>query len=142
MQGLGEIIRANIAVGNQAVKQRSGPGSVGRNGEGSPWNVRHGTEPRSDGLAPDFVADVVCVADGAVLGSYPTIREARKHIARLIHEAGPKWPARADGRPKSLGEMNPAQRVAQLATSVKRVTVEFRNPRTQAKTARMLTVGG
>ena len=90
MQGLGEIIRANLqAVGLDTHSQGCGrrPGKYGvvrRNGDpadsnsvGTPWRVRHvGRENQ-----------VVRVADGVVLATYPDLRDARKHVARLIREA-------------------------------------------------------
>ncbi len=88
MQGLGEIIRANLQVIgadiNRAGKLRR-PGKYGvvsRNGDprdggpGVPWRVRHAKESNN------FL--VIQVSDGAVLGIYEKISEARRHVASLI----------------------------------------------------------
>jgi hypothetical protein len=87
MQGLGEIIRANLqAVGLDTHTAGCGrrPGKFGvvrRNGDpaddhsaGTPWRVRHvGRENQ-----------VVRVSDGTVLATYVNLRDARKHVSDLI----------------------------------------------------------
>lgn len=89
MQGLGEIIRANLrAVGLDTHSAGCGkrPGKYGvvrRNGDpvddksaGVPWRVRH--------IGRDN--QVVRVSDGVVLATYVNLRDARKHVADLILE--------------------------------------------------------
>ena len=81
MHGLSEIVKANLAVGNP----RRGPGSVGHNGEGSPWRVVC-TERASTAGRPPGSVHVIRILDGEVLGRYDRLKHARKHIGRLIRE--------------------------------------------------------
>lgn len=91
MQGLGQIIRANAAAGGWTPKphvrsQTQNPpnrgkyGSVGADGEGTPWLV----ERRANNVIAPFA--VKRIADNIIVGEHAKLNQARKQIARLIQE--------------------------------------------------------
>lgn len=91
MQGLGEIVKANAIAGGWQrpphVRSETGRGpprgvgkfgSVGKNGEGTPWLVKR---------VPQGPFQVLLASTGEVLAEYPKLRRARKHVADLIQDA-------------------------------------------------------
>lgn len=70
MQGLGDIIRANVKAGNPFPE-------VDANGNGSPWCIARSPEGFT----------VLHQATGKIVATYSKLRHARKRIAQLILEA-------------------------------------------------------
>lgn len=79
MHGLGEILNMNKKLGNLYGHP------IGRNGSGTPWEVRYPIDACSRRDENPF--HVVRVSDGAVVGCHPNLKKGRKQVAALMRAA-------------------------------------------------------
>jgi hypothetical protein len=78
MHGLGEILKMNKRLGETY-------GQIGRNGTGTPWEVRW--PEGAHNMREEKPFRVVRVSDDAVLGSHESLKLARRQVAAFMMAA-------------------------------------------------------